>query len=122
MRVLFDHGTPDPLRTSLTLHDVSTAYEKGWSKLRNGDLLTLPNARGMMSWSVPTASPCRSVLAIAWAVMGFVVVGVQRPAYLGRRFRLLLLDSKWVRTYDEANHSGHCGLLCGKNSDRKELI
>jgi hypothetical protein len=40
MRVLFDQGTPDPLRTYLTMHNVSPAYEKGWSKLRNGDLLT----------------------------------------------------------------------------------
>ena len=39
MRVLFDQGTPDPLRESLTLHRVSTAYERGWSKLRNGELL-----------------------------------------------------------------------------------
>jgi hypothetical protein len=39
MRVLFDQGTPDPLRESLTLHKVSTAYERGWSKLRNGELL-----------------------------------------------------------------------------------
>jgi len=39
MRVLFDQGTPDPLRKFLKLHDVSTAYEKGWSKLRNGALL-----------------------------------------------------------------------------------
>ena len=39
MRVLFDQGTPDPLRESLTPHRVSTAYERGWSKLRNGELL-----------------------------------------------------------------------------------
>ncbi len=39
MRVLFDQGTPDPLRESLTLHRVSTAYERGWSKLSNGELL-----------------------------------------------------------------------------------
>lgn len=39
MRVLFDQGTPDPLRASLIAHNVSTAYERGWSNLRNGDLL-----------------------------------------------------------------------------------
>jgi len=46
MRVLFDQGTPDPLRASLTLHNVSTAYEKGWSKLRNGDLLDAAEREG----------------------------------------------------------------------------
>jgi hypothetical protein len=39
MRILFDQGVPVPLRPYLTPHDVSTAYEKGWSKLRNGNLL-----------------------------------------------------------------------------------
>jgi hypothetical protein len=40
MRVLFDQGTPAPLRHFLTGHEVSTAYEKGWSTLRNGELLS----------------------------------------------------------------------------------
>jgi len=32
-------STPEPLRHSLTHHDISTAYERGWAKLKNGDLL-----------------------------------------------------------------------------------
>ena len=39
MRLLFDQGTPVPLRQSLTHHEVTTAYERGWSQLKNGDLL-----------------------------------------------------------------------------------
>ncbi len=39
MRVLFDQGTPAPLRHALALHEVSTAFELGWSNLGNGDLL-----------------------------------------------------------------------------------
>ena len=39
MRVLFDQGTPAPLRHALALHEVSTAFELGWSNLENGDLL-----------------------------------------------------------------------------------
>jgi hypothetical protein len=39
VRVLFDQGTPAPLRDALTAHFVSTAYEMGWSALSNGDLL-----------------------------------------------------------------------------------
>ena len=39
MRILFDQGTPVPLRRALTAHVVSTAYEMGWSTLENGDLL-----------------------------------------------------------------------------------
>jgi hypothetical protein len=39
MCVLFDQGTPAPLRRALTPHEVSTAFELGWSNLENGDLL-----------------------------------------------------------------------------------
>jgi len=39
MRILFDQGTPAPLRHALTPHTVETAYEKGWAALSNGDLL-----------------------------------------------------------------------------------
>ena len=39
MKLLFDQGTPAPLRHALTAHTVSTAYEMGWASLANGDLL-----------------------------------------------------------------------------------
>ena len=39
MRVLFDQGTPVPLRHYLTHHSVTTVFEKGWSTLQNGELL-----------------------------------------------------------------------------------
>jgi predicted nuclease of predicted toxin-antitoxin system len=39
MRILFDQGTPVPLRRHLSGHAISTAYELGWSALTNGDLL-----------------------------------------------------------------------------------
>ena len=39
MKIPFDQGTPAPLRRYLAGHSVDTAYERGWSDLRNGDLL-----------------------------------------------------------------------------------
>jgi hypothetical protein len=39
MRILFDQGTPVPLRSALTAHTISTAHEMGWSGLDNGALL-----------------------------------------------------------------------------------
>ena len=39
MRVLFDQGTPVPLRDSLSQHEVVTAYARGWSQFKNGELL-----------------------------------------------------------------------------------
>ena len=46
MRVLFDQGTPVPLRRHLSDHRVETAYERGWSNLRNGALLDRAEAEG----------------------------------------------------------------------------
>ena len=40
MKVLFDQGTPAPLRRALTTHVVETAYERGWSELQNGALIS----------------------------------------------------------------------------------
>lgn len=39
MKILFDHGTPVPLRDELTEHQVDTAYEKGWANVKNSKLL-----------------------------------------------------------------------------------
>lgn len=47
MRVLFDQGTPAPLRHVLPGHEVSTAYELGWSTLKNGELLAAAESHSL---------------------------------------------------------------------------
>lgn len=46
MKILFDQGTPQPLRRELVGHDVDTVYEQGWSTLKNGDLLAAAEQAG----------------------------------------------------------------------------
>ncbi len=46
MKILFDQGTPRPLRHSLAEHSVDTAAERGWSDLDNGDLLEAAEDEG----------------------------------------------------------------------------
>ena len=46
MKILFDQGTPVPLRGALGGHEVVTAYERGWGKMKNGDLLREAEAGG----------------------------------------------------------------------------
>jgi predicted nuclease of predicted toxin-antitoxin system len=46
MKILFDQGTPVPLRRALLDHVVDTAYERGWSALTNGDLLNMAERNG----------------------------------------------------------------------------
>jgi hypothetical protein len=46
VKVLFDQGTPVPLRRSLRTHQVATVYELGWSTLQNGSLISQAEAAG----------------------------------------------------------------------------
>ncbi|HEU4785742.1 MAG TPA: hypothetical protein VFS83_20545 [Ktedonobacterales bacterium] len=46
MRILFDQGTPQPLRRQLMGHNVDTVYEQGWSTLKNGVLLAAAESAG----------------------------------------------------------------------------
>jgi hypothetical protein len=46
MRVLFDQGTPVPIRQFLTTHSVRTAAEQKWTTLENGQLLDAAEANG----------------------------------------------------------------------------
>ncbi len=46
MKLLFDQGTPVPLRKYLPDHSVETSYERGWSNVSNGELLKRAEAEG----------------------------------------------------------------------------
>lgn len=46
MLVLFDQGTPVPIRRLLKEHKVETASQRGWDKLKNGDLLRAAQEAG----------------------------------------------------------------------------
>jgi hypothetical protein len=46
MKILFDQGTPVPLRRHLRGHSVTTAYEQGWSNLSNCELLKAAEEAG----------------------------------------------------------------------------
>ncbi|WP_129627213.1 hypothetical protein [Candidatus Oscillochloris fontis] len=47
MNILFDQGTPVPLRRYLGTHLVTTTYERGWSELANGQLLAQAELAGI---------------------------------------------------------------------------
>ena len=46
MRVLFDQGTPSPLRRHLGEHEVETLAEKGWFDVDNGRLIEIAESEG----------------------------------------------------------------------------
>ncbi len=46
MRILFDQGTPVPLRGFLPSHTITPVYEIGCSTLQNGDLIRSAEEKG----------------------------------------------------------------------------
>jgi predicted nuclease of predicted toxin-antitoxin system len=46
VRILFDQGTPVPLRKHLSAHQVVTIFELGWNHLKNGELLQKAEENG----------------------------------------------------------------------------
>ena len=58
MRILFDQGTPVPLREALPQHEVATAYEQGWSQLKNGELLDAAERGGFVGAVVGAINSC----------------------------------------------------------------
>src|SRR5436853_4842337 len=46
MFILFDHGTPAPLRSFLKNHTVKKAKDLGWDQLTNGELLRVAEEAG----------------------------------------------------------------------------
>lgn len=46
MKLLFDHGTPSPLRRHLPEHSVDRSAEKGWNQLENGELIRRAEQEG----------------------------------------------------------------------------
>jgi hypothetical protein len=46
MLVLFDQATPVPIRLYLEGHTVRTAFQQGWDKLKNGELLAAAEDAG----------------------------------------------------------------------------
>ena len=46
MRIVFDQGTPVPIRYYLEPHTIRTVAQQGWDKLANGDLLIAAEEAG----------------------------------------------------------------------------
>lgn len=73
MKLLFDQGTPAPLRRHLTQHSGDTLAEKGWSDRSNGELLDLAEAGGY-EVLVTTDQSLRHQQNLAQRQIGIVVL------------------------------------------------
>lgn len=71
--MLFDQGTPAPLRGYLHEHSVDTLPEKGWSDKDNGELLDLAERSGYKVF-VTTDQNLRHQQNVAGRKIGIVVL------------------------------------------------
>ena len=73
MRILFDQGTPAPLRRHLHPSAVDTTAELDWSTITNGELLSLADDNGYEVF-VTTDQNLRYQQNLAGRRMGIVVL------------------------------------------------
>ena len=83
MRILFDNGTPAPLRYALKGHEVVEAIERGWDRLVNGELIAAAEAAGF-EVLLTTDKNMRYQQNLAGRSIAFVVLGNQQWPTLRR--------------------------------------
>ncbi len=77
MLILFDNGTPAPLRYALKGHVVVEAIEHGWDRLVNGELIAAAEAAGF-EVLLTTDKNLRYQQNLKNRKIAFVVVGNQQ--------------------------------------------
>ncbi|MBV9156989.1 MAG: hypothetical protein JO097_12060 [Acidobacteriaceae bacterium] len=83
MFILFDNGTPSPLRHALKNHVVVEAIERGWDRLGNGELIAAAEAAGF-EVLVTTDKNMRYQQNLKHRRIAFVVIGNQQWPILRR--------------------------------------
>jgi hypothetical protein len=89
MRVLFDQGTPVPIRPYLKGHEVRTAAQQGWDKLKNGELLLAAEADGF-NVLLTTDKNMRYQQNLVGRKIAVVVLGLQQWPSLRPHARLIV--------------------------------
>lgn len=77
MLILFDNGTPAPLRYALKGHVVVEAMERGWDRLVNGELIAAAEAAGF-ELLLTTDKNMRYQQNLKGRKLAFVVIGNQQ--------------------------------------------
>lgn len=83
MLILFDNGTPAPLRHFLKGHTVVEAIEQGWDRLTNGDLIAAAENEGF-EVLLTTDKNMRYQQNLTGRKIAFIVIGNQQWPRLRR--------------------------------------
>jgi predicted nuclease of predicted toxin-antitoxin system len=87
MKILFDNGVPVRLRNALPGHSITTAQERGWEELRNGELLN--NAPNQFEVLMTTDASIRHQQRLSECDIALIVLRPSIPG-LNRISRLSL--------------------------------
>ena len=79
MRILFDQGTPLPLRDWLPGHEIETAARRGWSELLNGELLAAADSAGFDLFITTDQNLCHQLDLSRFHVAIFVLMVANWP-------------------------------------------
>jgi hypothetical protein len=104
MLILFDNGTPAPLRHALKNHIVIEAFERGWDRLVNGELIAAAEAAGF-ELLLTTDKNMRYQQNLKGRRIAFVVVGNQQWPVLRRYVDKVLaaVDAATPGSYTEVD-------------------
>lgn len=83
MLILFDNGTPAPLRHVLKGHIIVEALERGWDRLANGELIAAAEGAGF-ELLLTTDKNMRYQQNLTGRKIAFVVLGNQQWPTLQR--------------------------------------
>ena len=100
MKVLFDQGTPAPLRKALIGHEVETAFERGWSTLQNGQLIAAAESAGFEVF-VTTDQSLKYQQSLAARTIAIVVLLTTSWPRIERQL------PRVVKAVDESAPAGH---------------
>lgn len=89
MRVLFDQARPLPIRNYLKGHEVRTAAQQGWERLKNGELLIAAEANGF-DVLLTTDKNMRYRQNLTGRTIAVVVLGLQQWPSLRPHVRLVV--------------------------------
>jgi len=89
MRVLFDQSTPVPIRPYLRGHEVRTAAQEGWDRLKNGELLVAAEKDGF-DVLLTTDKNMRYQQNLAARKIAVVVLGLQQWPSLQSHVQLVV--------------------------------
>jgi hypothetical protein len=89
MLVLFDQATPVPIRSYLEGHTVRTAFQQGWDKLKNGELLLAAEEAGFELF-LTTDKNIRYQQNLAQRRIAVLVLGQQQWPVLLQHIQLVV--------------------------------